>query len=266
MQSRSWIQCLLGTVLVLGSMELQAAPIVYTLQTVGDGALGNFSFTEAEITIVFESNTSMVEATPSSAGYGTLFVNRKGVARVTITQFGKRVEATFESGEIYVFYDTGRGIAGFGSPGISPTYPVTLDCSNTVNGTPYTADCQIGNADNFRGDGTLSALFSGNPGFTPQLLALPQSLAESTLLTGHAHMCASTYTIGNSANTFDDLGNLGICGAAAPHGLKTNRGGFYVQDMVGGSNAGVGPFGWGGWDTSNVGYLQVSVLRERGDD
>ena len=94
MQSRSWIQCLLGTVLVLGSMGLQAAPIVYTLQTVGDGTLGKFSFIEAEITIVFESDTSTVEASPSSAGYGKLFVNKKGVARVTITQFGKRVEAT----------------------------------------------------------------------------------------------------------------------------------------------------------------------------
>ena len=27
---------------------------------------------------------------------GKLFVNKKGVARVTITQFGKRVEATFD--------------------------------------------------------------------------------------------------------------------------------------------------------------------------
>ena len=114
MQSRSWIQCLLGTVLVLGSMGLRAAPIVYTLQTVGDGTLGKFSFTEAEITIVFESDTLTVEATPSSAGYGKLFVNKKGIARVTITRFGKRVEATFKSGEIYV---------------------------------SYTADCQIGNAD-----------------------------------------------------------------------------------------------------------------------
>jgi hypothetical protein len=143
---------------------------------------------------------------------------------------------------------------------------VTLDCSNTVNGTPYTADCQVGNADYNHGDGTLSALFLGYSEFTPELLALPQTLAESTLLTGHAHMCASTYAIGNSANTFDDLGNLGICGERAPHGLKTNLGGFYVQDMVGGSNPGVGPFGWGGWDTSNVGYLQVAVLREEGDD
>ena len=59
MQSRSWIQCLLGTVLVLGSMGLQAAPIVYMLQTVGDGEnTGEFSFIEAEITIVFESDTS----------------------------------------------------------------------------------------------------------------------------------------------------------------------------------------------------------------
>ena len=263
MKTRNWTHGLLGTALVLGTIGVQAAPVVYTLKTVGDGKLGTYVFSEAVITIVQVSDTSQVVATPS--GSGTLFVNQGGYARVTVAQNGRRVVAKFNPGQIWVFYDTGTGIAGFGSS-ISPTYPVALDCNNTVNpGTSYTADCQSGNGANasvgFYGDldGTLSALFLGTTEFTPQTLVLPKSLSQSTLLTGHAHMCAATYTIGNSANTFDDLGNLGICSAPAPIGLMTNHGGFFLQDMVGGSNPGVGPFGWGGWDTSNVGYLTVSM-------
>ena len=267
MKTRNWMQCLLGSALVLGTIGAQADPVVYTLQTVGDGKLGSYPFAEALIKIVQVSDTSHVVAAPS--GSGALFVNKGGYARVTITQNGKSVVAKFAAGQIYVFYDTGRGIAGFGSA-ISPTYPVALDCNNTIaNVSSYTADCQTGNAVNVSSgssgpsygdrDGTLSALFLGTAEFTQQTLALPKKLTQSTLLTGHAHMCAATYTVGNSANTFEDLGNLGICSGPAPSALMTDHGGFYLQDMVGGSNPGVGPFGWGGWDSSNVGYLNVSV-------
>ena len=266
METRNWTHCLLGSTLFLGAIGAHAAPVTYTLQTVGDGELGSHPFAQALITIVLESDTSKVEATPSAAGSGTLFVNKAGKARVTIVQNGKPVVANFERGEIYVFYDTGTGIAGFGSA-ISPTYPVALDCSNNVTGTPSTVDCQVGNAFNYERNGTLSGLFLSYAAvFTPELLALPQTLGQSTLLTGSAHMCALTYTIGNSANTFGDQGNLGICSGPAQSGLKTDHGGFYLQDMVGGSTSNVGPFGWGGWDTSNVGYLTVSVLPSDIDD
>lgn len=265
METRNWTHCLLGSALALGAIGAQAAPVIYTLQTVGDGELGSHPFVEAQITIVLESDTSEVEATPSAAGSGTLFVNKSGHARVTIVQNGKPIIAKFERGEIYVFYDTGKGIAGFGSA-ISPTYPVALDCSNSDTGTGSTADCQVGNAANYERNGTLSGLFlSYAADFTPELLALPRTLTQSTLLTGSAHMCALTYTIGNSADTFGDQGNLGICSGPAPSGLRTDHGGFYLQDMVGGSTASVGPFGWGGWDTSNDGYLSVSVLRPNSD-
>jgi hypothetical protein len=275
METRNWTQCLLGSALVLGTIGVQAAPVVYTLQTVGDGKLGSHPpFAEALITIVQVSDTSQVVATPS--GSGTLFVNKGGYAHVTIVQNGKSVVAKFDPGVIYVFYDTGKGIAGFGSA-ISPTYPVALDCNNTINNAAsYTVDCQDGNPVNFSvstgngygdRDGTLSALFLGTTEFTLQTRALPKTLAQSTLLTGHAHMCAVPYMIGNSENTLEDSGNLGICGGPAPMGqtLGTDHGGFSLQDMVGGSTVSVGPFGWGGWDTSQMGYLWVSVS-ENGDD
>jgi len=259
METRNWTHCLLGSVLVLGTIGAQASPVVYTLQTVGDGKLGSYPFAEAVIRIVLISDTSHVQATPSAAGSGMLFVNKSGYARVTIIQNGRPVVANFQPGQIYVFYDAGKGIAGFGSA-ISPTYPVALDCNNTItNASSYTADCQAGNAAGFDSDGTLSALFLGAAYFTPQTLTLPKTLTQSTLLTGRAHMCALPYTVGNSENTFGDQGNLGICSGPAPSGLTTDHGGFYLQDMVGGSTVSVGPFGWGGWDTANVGYLRVSV-------
>ena len=70
---------------------------------------------------------------------------------------------------------------------------MTLDCSNTVDGTPYAADCQIGNGHYNGGDGTLSALFLRNPEFTPELLALPQTLAELTADRARAHVCVDLH-------------------------------------------------------------------------
>jgi len=260
MQTKMGMIRLLAGAWALAATGVQAAPVVYSLQTVGDGRLGNHAFTEARITIELVSDTALVESAPS--GSGTRFVNRFGIARVTIVEQGRSAVAVFEPGEVYVFYDTGTGTAGFGSPAISPTYPVALDCSNTENGSPpYTADCTRGNAANNELDGTLSGLILASSDLTPELLALPKTLSQPTLLTGRAHMCATTYTIGNPANTIEDQGNLGTCSAPAARGLRTDRGGFYLQDMVGGSNPGVGPFGWGGWDTANFGYLQVTVLQ-----
>jgi hypothetical protein len=257
-----WISRAVGIGLGLAVLATQVAatPVVYTLQTVGDGKLGNHAFNEALITIVMTSDTRNVQTTRGPNG-NKQFVNRTGQIQITVNDRGQVTTATFAPGEVYVFYDTVTGIAGVGSA-ISPSYPFALDCADSADGGPYVRDCAQGDwAFGGFDDGTLAVLATPYdpalpPDVTPQTLALPKSLADSTLLTGRTHSCATTYTV-------DAAGYLGVCGGPAPRGLRTDQGLLFLQDKVGGSNPGVGPYLWGLWDTSNVGYLHVEVIGGR---
>jgi len=241
-------------------------PFVYTLRTVADGKLGTHVFSEALVTIRMWANSGTFSRKASSNG-GFLYTNT-GPATVSVIDGAWTRTATFSSNEIYVFYDTGIGVAGFGSR-ISPTYPIALDCVNTAYPSVgnYNTDCTTGdwwtNGDYY--DGTLGALVDpiaaalgtgndvanvgdyfpfltpGDPGYNP----LPQSLTRSTLLTGRAHTCAGVYTSDPSS------GYLGVCSGPAPRGLRTNLGGFFLQDQSGVQDL--------GYD-ANVGALQVEVM------
>ena len=250
-----------------------AEPVVYTLRTVADGKLGVHVFAEALVTIQMRSDTGTVQKKASSNG-GFLYANT-GTATISITDGAWRRVATFETNEIYVFYDTGIGVAGFGSK-ISPTYPISLDCSDYAypSDSAYTKDCTQGDwwGNYDWHSGTLGVLadplaaslaasydaassnvyfpftLSNDPAYNP----LPQSLSHSTLLTGRAHSCATTYTI--SSNVTD--GDLVVCSGPAAAGLKTDHGRLFLQDQVGGSGTG----GAGGWAWANTGALQVEVM------
>jgi hypothetical protein len=258
-----------------------AAPVVYTLRTVADGKIGNHVFGEALVTIQMKSDTRSVRAVTRTDG-SVFYENRNGTAVVSITDnSGRTTVATFVPGEVYVRYDPAKGIAGFGSS-ISPTYPIALGCDNfAYPSDAYAQDCLVGDWrdtwNNFA-NGTANALadptFVSQPnpdGYTDRvysaaLLALPMSLTKSTLLTGRAHSCATVYTVGDDYGFFFD-GDLQVCAARASRGLRTDRGGFYLQDQVGGStNCNVEHcdyYQWGGWDAANTGSLQVEVLGDR---
>jgi|SRR5579864_1669790 len=264
--------CVLVGASILGSMgSANAAPVVYRLSTVADGSLGGVSFNEALVTIELTSSTETVVSSPSPSGSGTLYTNT-GEAMVSINVSGKAMIARFAPGEVYVRYDTGTGIAGFGSP-ISPTYPVSLDCTNWAypSDSAYTQDCTQGDWWGNPGffNGTLSALIMPTGGFdqffwgvSSQTTSLPQSLSQATLLTGIAHTCATTYS---PSPLYPQLwGDLLICPAAAPRGLQTSRGALYLQDKTGGASPnGLGEgYYSGGWNNANSGYLVVEVLEE----
>ena len=145
---------------------------------------------------------------------------------------------------------------GFGSS-ISATYPIALNCSQT-QGCP---------GPGFAGDlrGTLAVLLGLPPnsfGASQDTLNLPMNLVQTTLLTGPAFSCAGAYTVENAGSNF---AYLGICAAAAPQGLHTDRGRFYLQDLIGGSTNDPMPADipdqlYYGWDLANYGSLQVEVL------
>jgi hypothetical protein len=262
-----WIsKAALISLIALGAAA-HATPVVYTLRTVADGKLGSHVFAEALVTIQMKADTRDVQKQPSSNG-GFVYTNQVGTVTVRIDDAsGRSTRATFASGEVYVRYDSGNGIAGFGSA-LSPSYPVALDCDDSAypSDAGYVQDCLVGDGlVNNLYNGTLSAMANPNAGaavgfgFSPETLALPQNLSQSTLLTGHTHSCATKYTIG------PDLGGAGdlfVCSGPAPRGLKTDHGGFFLQDQVGGSDDASNPFGWDGWDLSNTGSLQVEVMTD----
>ncbi|MHB8476554.1 MAG: hypothetical protein ACYDBZ_09755 [Steroidobacteraceae bacterium] len=246
----------------------QAKPVVYTLTTVTDGHLGNREFKQAVVILRMEANTDTVKTSLGAAG-GPVYSNFMGRTTVQIIANGRTSVATFDPGEIYVRYDTGAGIAGFGSP-INPTYPITLGCDNyAYPASSYIEDCVQGDWGPNppyagSGDGIANLLaataagYSDAASYSPQIFLLPISLSRSTLLTGRTHACATTYSVGVNNGGW---GNLQTCSAAAPRGLHTDHGDFYVQDMAGGSEAS-GPYFWDGWFVANGGFLQVDVMEE----
>jgi hypothetical protein len=258
-----------------------ASGVVYTLQTVADGSIGNHAFFQALVTLRMISDTKSVTTQPSPVdATKPLYENRVGHATVTVDDGGGNViTAEFEPGEVYVRYDTGTGVAGFGSQ-ISPTYPIALNCSGSAypSDNNYTADCLQGEAWNYLNVG--SGDFAFRSGILAQLshpvapsagvAALPRSLSESTLLTGPAHTCAGVYTIGPGDPNAYVPGDLLVCGGPAPRGLHTSRGELFLQDLVGGTDslgdaaivrdeASSDP----GWDLANSGFLHVEVRKDQ---
>src|SRR4029077_9547816 len=261
-----------GTLTASGAQESEIeSGVVYTLQTVADGSIGNHAFYQALVTLRMFSNLKSLTTLPSPVDVTKpLYVNQ-GVATVTIDDGGTVIAAKFEPGEVYVRYDTGAGVAGFGSR-ISPTYPIALNCSDSAypSESNYTVDCLQGEAWNYGGagadqEGTLPQLSLFGP-----FAGLQLSLSQNTLLTGTAHTCAGVYAILNPPQFFNYFpGDLGVCAGPAPRGLHTSKGDLFLQDQVGGSlDLGFANivFDEGasdpGWDLANSGFLHVEVIKD----
>lgn len=256
--------------------------LVYTLRTVADGSIGKHVFKQALVTLQMFGNTESVTSQTSPADpTRQLYENRYGPATVTIDDRGDIISAEFEPGEVFVRYDAGAGVAGFGSR-ISPTYPISLDCSDSAypSDGDYTADCLQGDAWNFltnTSEGKYAVFRNGilaqlNHPYAPSpaVSDLPMSLSQNTLLTGTAHTCAGVYTLVPPNPDLYFPGNLGVCKDRAPRGLRTSKGAFYLQDLEGGTlNLGQAPIvvtgdesgRLGGWDLANSGFLHVEVYK-----
>lgn len=254
--------------------------VVYTLQTVADGSIGNHAFYQALVTFRMISSPRSVTTQPSPVNASKPLYENHGFATVSIDDAGTVINAVFAPGQVYVRYDTGAGVAGFGS-NISPTYPVALNCANGAfpSDNTYTVDCVQGAVSDYLSLNKAFDIFHGgilaqlndpqDP--SPGLATLPQSLSQPTLLTGSTHTCAGPYTIGPTPQfPYYFPGDLLVCGGPAPRGLHTSRGDLFLQDRVGGSlslgNAPIVQFEAAtdpGWDLANMGFLHVEVIRNR---
>ena len=240
---KAWMSAGILVLAATTSAQVQAAPVVYTLETVAAGSLGNRHFNAAVVTIRMRADTRNVQQQSGTNGAPVFTVT--GPATVTVDDGDHRVVANFAKDQIYVRYDTYSGVVGFGSS-ISPTYPVALGCGND--------DCTVGDWTNpslesnypqavYNGTAQALADIAAQPGDNyyvswDLLTLLPSSLSQSTLLTGRAQTCVVAYQPYNP------------CLAKAPKPLLTDGGNFYLQ--------GEGGLGTG----SNTGAMQVEVLTE----
>jgi hypothetical protein len=252
---RQMIKMLFMPLLAVATAGASADPVVYTLRTVADGKLGSRVFSEALVTIQMKADTETVQQQPSTVSGGIVYTNT-GRAAVTIDDGTRITVAKFAPGEVYVRYDNGIGVAGFGSS-ISPSYPIALDCSQSLG-------CTQGDASSLR-SGTLGALVGAPHNyFSQETNSLPATLLHSTLLTGPAFSCATAYTV--LTNPMVSGPYLGVCGGPAPRGLHTDRGDFFLQDQVGGSTgnalANDNQSIYFEWDFANYGSLQVQAAEE----
>ena len=245
--------------LCVSSLTALAQPVVYTLRTVADGQLGSWTFSQATLTLTFTGDTRTVHSESDAFGTNVL-VNRDGQATVTVSQGGKSTSARFGAGQVYLRYDMGNNIVGFASA-IAPSYPIAMNCFgaywSTLLGTTGAVigpDCTSNDAPLvFTGGhsniGTSDAAFQAQTGvpldevFSTATVQLPLNLSQTTLLTGLAHTCATSYNADSTS-----------CTTPAPAGLLTNRGLFYLQDQL--------PSGLD--DFANSAQLRVELLP--GDD
>ena len=256
-KSKSSMKLVLLAVCAVSAGVASADPVVYTMRTVADGKLGNRNFTQALVTIRLHGNTANVQR------QGSVLINAKGYATVTVDDGYRTTVAGFAPGEVYVRYDTYSGIVSVGSP-ISPTYPVALGCADWVDST-YVQDCTLGdwtttNLGNspqqgmYNGTSEALADISAYPGdsifVSDGALGLPGSLSQTTLLTGRAHTCAGAYSIVPPYSQSQTTFYLDKCLSAARRGLATSQGPFFLQDK----------FGVNFGTEENTGALQVDVM------
>ena len=265
MKRQAWINAAVLVGAAAAAVAAKADPVAYTLRTVADGKLGNWTFYEALVTIQMIGDTSNVQQQTGPNSSFT-YTNAKGIARITVDDGYRTTVATFAAGEVYVRYDTYTGIAGFGSS-ISPTYPIALGCANAVTVTSpptpapqcaqgdWTTSVLVNTPQQGMYNGTAEGLadYAAFPGDGTYLsdgaYFLPTNLSQTTLLTGRAQSCATSYSE-------DQFGDLTVCPSAAPRGLITDKGGFYLQDRYGINNG----------TYANTGALQVEVLPKVEDE
>ena len=255
-KTHAWMKAAVLAGAAAASVAANADPVVYTLRTVADGQLGSRTFYEALVTFRLVSSTASVQSQSAPNGQH-IYTNKWGVATVVVDDGYRTSVAIFAPGEVYVRYDTSTGIVGFGSP-ISPTYPIALGCTNYADAN-YTHDCAQGDwgqqginyeLGQYNGTANAQADIAANPGdsiySSDAALSVPTSLSQTTLLTGRAHSCATSYTVISN-------NELSVCPSPAPRGLRTDKGGFFLQDQYGIFDGRL----------ANTGALQVEVFKEQ---
>lgn len=210
-----------GVVLVLAMCgDASAAPIVYSIYTVTDGQLGSLKFSSAPVTLTFRGNTEDVSM--NTSGGVVEYRIDEGHATVAVTVLGSTTVASIDPGQVYVHYLVQAGVIGFGSNSVGPYYPLTLACNQNP------ADCTYPGGTHFSRTQIVSAIAdvlaapADSSSYSTAVLALPETLTRSTLLTGAVNACAVPYVFQAGSPP---------CASPPATPIHTSQGDFYLQDQ-----------------------------------
>lgn len=118
-----------------------AEPIVYSIHGDADGELDGRAFSGAQFRLELRSDT--VHTVTAIENGVTVYRNDQGHAILFLTRGAQTTVAHIAPNQIFVRYDPTNGVVGFGTHGIGPFYPVSLDwcglpmgCGAIETGTP----------------------------------------------------------------------------------------------------------------------------------
>jgi len=193
----------------------QAHPIVYTAWAITDGRLGGVDFRDAAVRIRFEGDTRDVSAGLEQGAM--VYRNERGEATITVTRGGDATTARIHPGQIYVRYDISRGVVGFATHAIGPTYPLSLSC-----GVASAFGCTPAANGAYEQIGAALADVHAHPQdaahYSAAVAGQETHLAAPALLTGYVGACAVPYV-------------NGVCPAMPAVPIHTDRGELYFQDL-----------------------------------
>ena len=192
------------------------SPMVYTANFVTDIKIGDHTYQNASVTIVFKGDTgdiadvsvggSLVASQecppPNGGGTGYFKYLSKGTVTISAKLAGRGVTATLQPNQVFVALDACNGGIGFGSyvtGNLEPAYPAGF---------------------------TLGTAMSG--AVSNDLTVPPDNLNNS--LTVPANMSGSVFScIGYPPNPIGALnGNNGVCTAPDAYPLFSNVGNVYI--------------------------------------
>jgi len=180
--------------------------ITYHMLLVSDVSLDGELYQNASIHLSFQSRVSRVSELADAGPNGA--INTEGAARVDIKAGTRTISASFDPGQIYVYFDPATKSAGFGSFSGGRAYPAILG-PTYAHGDP---DLLAAVADILTGGTTYYTSPTTD-------LAHVTDLKHETMLSDYVSSCTD----------YDFSALVGVCyNLPSSRKLTTNRGDFYL--------------------------------------
>jgi len=190
-------------------------PMTYHGYVISDVWLGSQHYKAAQVYLSFQADASTVTSFSNGSSYG--YMNTVGTGGVTIISGATVVSATFNPGQIYVYYDLGHASIGFGSAA-GTGYPLSFTAKSDTSLDTDLAGGYLGALGNSTvvAATDLTVTPPDATRYTPQTATLATHLTNNTALSSAASSCVA----------FDPA--TSYCSNLTPTPLKTSKGDFYL--------------------------------------
>lgn len=203
-----------------GAMTSRTAPITYKALVIADVTLGASHFNGALVYLSFASDPRSVLPFSDASSYG--YINQSGAAKVTIITGDGNLSASFNSHQLYVYFDIKNSAVGFGSGAGGRGYPLALTATEPPNSIYGFENSTLGAV------GNILRTHDDLANYTPLTQTLVTDLTNATTLSGN----------GSSCGALDPT--TAICSNLVPTSLNTDHGAFYLYEPYTNDSSGNG--------------------------